>query len=214
MFSGIIQNQGTVVKKRERNGQIQFAFQLKKNERHLKVGESIAVDGVCLTATKVASKYFQVDVIRETLHSTTLGKLRLWEQVNLERSLKLGDRISGHFVTGHVDGCGQIEKIEKQGRNRIFQIKTPMPIIRFLAIKGSVTMNGISLTVQDVKSKSFNVALIPHTLQITTMGEKKIGEWVNLEVDLITRYLKMIQRNLKPSSLGSITLKRLKKEGF
>ena len=158
---------------------------------------------VCLTATKVKGNQFQVDVIRETLQATNLGELQVGSLVNIERSLKHGYDVSGHFVTGHIDGRGLIQKISKRGRDRLFQIKSPKKLMTFFASKGSVAVDGISLTIQSVKKGCFEVALIPHTLKETTLGSKKAGEFVNLEVDLIARYLQKIIKNHKiyPSNI-------------
>lgn len=208
MFSGMVQNQGVVVKKRKQSGgQIYFVFQLKKKEKKLAVGESIAVDGVCLTVTTAFAKGFSVDVVPETLQSTTLKNFRLGQYVNLERSLKWGERLSGHFVTGHVDGCGRIRGIEKRGKNRLMVIRPPKKIHRLLGQKGSVAVDGISLTVQALSQRDFTVALIPHTIQETALIHKKTGDFVNLEVDLIMRYLAAL-----PSRKFNVAY--LKKQGF
>ncbi len=191
MFTGIIENQGTVIKKEERGGQIRFRFQFQKKERGLKVGDSIMTDGVCLTAVRVSPGYFETDVVRQTLTATTLGRLALGSKVNLERSLKLGDGLGGHFVTGHVDGRGTIVKIEKRKKNTTLFIKASEAIIALLADKGSVACDGISLTVQKVRGQVFQIAVIPHTLKVTTLGIKHVGSEVNLEVDIVARYLQM-----------------------
>ncbi|MCM8774876.1 MAG: riboflavin synthase, partial [Candidatus Omnitrophica bacterium] len=147
--------------------------------------------------------------------ATTLGNLKLGDWVNLERSLKVGDRIGGHFVTGHVDAKGRIQRIEKQGRNITLHIQAPEDIIRSLARKGSVAVDGISLTVQSLHQKTFEVGIIPHTLKETTLGRKTIGSFVNLEVDLIYRYLKGIMDGLELSrSPARLALKKLKRQGF
>ena len=216
MFTGIVKNQGIVAAIRKKGQQIRMAIRFKKKETNLRLGESITVNGVCLTVTEIGSRSFTVDIVNATLKSTTLGFLRTGSPVNLERSLKLGDSISGHFVTGHVDGQGIVEKILKQGRNRLLWIRSPKEIVRFLASKGSVAVDGISLTIQEVSRNSFKIALIPYTSSETTLGIKKIGDAVNLEIDLITRYLKVIMQNLPPASLSRHRLKpsQLKKEGF
>lgn len=216
MFTGIIQNLGTVRKKQKKAGQIHFQFSFKHPEKNVKVGESIAVDGVCLTATKISTKSFEADVVEETLKATTLGLLSPGDQVNLERSLKYGDSMGGHFVTGHVDGLGKIIHIKKSGKNQIFVIQTSKEIISQLARKGSVACDGISLTIQNLdKSKAvFEVALIPHTLRETTFGKKRAGDFLNLEIDLISRYLKVLDEGLSSHSRSSVQLKDLLKQGF
>jgi len=189
MFTGIVENQGIVVKKEERGGQVRFGFRFQQTEKGLKVGDSIAVSGVCLTAVRVSPRGFEVDVVRQTLEATTLGVLERGNRVNLERSLKIGDGLGGHFVTGHIDGRGMIVKIERRKRNTTLFLTASKDIIALLADKGSVACDGISLTVQKVRGKVFQIAVIPHTLQVTTLGIKRVGSEVNLEVDIVARYL-------------------------
>jgi riboflavin synthase len=191
MFTGIVENQGIAVKKEERGGQVRFGFRFQKKEKGLKVGDSIAVSGVCLTAVRVSPNGFEVDVVRQTLEATTLGMLERGGHVNLERSLKVGDGLGGHFVTGHIDGRGTIVKIEKRKKNTTLFMTTSKDIIKLLADKGSVACDGISLTVQKVRGNVFQIAVIPHTLQVTTLGIKRVGSEVNLEVDIVARYLQM-----------------------
>lgn len=214
MFTGIVQNQGIVVRKQKRGGIIRFSFKLKKKETPMKVGESIAVDGVCLTVVACRPRHFDADAIHETLQVTTLGDLKLDDRVNLERSLKVGDRIGGHFVTGHVDAAGQVAKIERRGRNRVLYIKAPKNVIRRLAVKGSIAVDGISLTIQAIKDLMFQVSIVPHTLKETTLGRKKAGDFMNLEIDLIARYLKMITNAVGRKPSRRITKITLKKQGF
>ena len=210
MFSGIIDNEGVVVKKQSQGGQVHFVFQMKKHEKRLRVGESIAVDGVCLTAVKITGQRFEVDVVRETLRDTTLGDLKVGDPVNLERSLKYGDPVSGHFVTGHVDARGTLKKIEKDKKNCFLTIEVPKRLIRFIAMKGSVALDGISLTIQELKGKTFSVAIIPHTFNVTTLRFKKAGSGVNIEIDQTARYLK---KAMTPVS-QPLSLEALKEQGF
>ena len=191
MFTGIVENQGIVVKKEECGGQVRYGFRFQKKEKGLKVGDSIAVSGVCLTAVRVSPGGFEVDVVRQTLEATTLGTLGRGGRVNLERSLKIGNGLGGHFVTGHIDGRGTIVKIEKRKKNTTLFLTASKDIIALLANKGSVACDGISLTVQKVHGRIFQIAVIPHTLQVTTLGIKRVGSEVNLEVDIVARYLQM-----------------------
>lgn len=191
MFTGIVENQGIVFKKEERGGQVRFGFRFQKKEKGLKVGDSIAVSGVCLTAVRVGPGGFEADVVRQTLEATTLGALDLGGRVNLERSLKVGDGLGGHFVTGHIDGRGTIVKIEKRKKNTTLFLTTSKDIIALLADKGSVACDGISLTVQKVRGSVFQIAVIPHTLKVTTFGIQRVGSEINLEVDIVARYLQM-----------------------
>ena len=191
MFTGIVENQGIVIKKEERGGQVRFGFRFQKKEQGLKIGDSIAVSGVCLTAVRVSPVGFEVDVVRQTLEATTLGALEIGGGVNLERSLQLGSGLGGHFVTGHIDGRGTIVKIEKRKKNTTLFLTASKDIISLLADKGSVACDGISLTVQKVSGSVFQIAVIPHTLKVTTLGAKRVGSGVNLEVDIVARYLQM-----------------------
>jgi riboflavin synthase len=191
MFTGIVENQGIVIKKEKCGGQVRFGFRFQKKEKGLKVGDSIAVSGVCLTAVSVDPRGFEVDVVHQTLEATTLGMLERGGRVNLERSLKIGDGLGGHFVTGHIDGRGTIVKIEKRKKNTTLFLTASKDIIALLADKGSVACDGISLTVQKIRRMIFQIAVIPHTLQVTTLGNKRVGSEVNLEVDIVARYLQM-----------------------
>ena len=217
MFTGIVQNLGTVIKKEKRGGQIRFGFRFEKKEkRKPEPGESIAVDGVCLTVAKSGPRTFEADVIRETLEAATLARLKTGSRVNLERSLRIGDPAGGHFVTGHVDGRGMIQKVEKKGRNTRITFQAPKNILPFLAAKGSIAVDGISLTVQAVRGLSFQTGIVPHTLRHTTLGSKKAGDPVNVEADLIARYLDFIPKDHKtsPRPSRSLKIRGLKRQGF
>lgn len=215
MFTGIVENLGIVVKKEERGGQVRFRFRLQKKEKNLKIGDSIAVDGTCLTAIRTTPTSFEVDVVRETLQATTLGRLELGGCVNLERSLRAGDELGGHFVTGHIDGRGRIVKIVKRKRNTTLFIQAAKDIIALLASKGSVALDGISLTVQKVHGATFEIAVIPHTLKVTTLGFKKVGSEVNIEIDIVARYLKLCFAGKRFGKFSSREILRtLLKQGF
>ena len=172
MFTGIIQNRGIITGQKKQGGQVQFSFRFAKREKQkLEPGESIAVNGVCLTARRCSPAGFDADVIAETLESTTLGSLRRGDGVNLERSLRLGDSLGGHFVTGHVDETGKIFNIRRRGKNKTFSISAGKKLLPFIAPKGSVTVDGISLTVQNVAKNIFEVGIVPHTLRETTLSK-------------------------------------------
>lgn len=216
MFTGIVENQGVVVKKEERGGQVRFGFRFKRKEKGLKVGDSIAVSGVCLTAVRVSPDGFEVDVVRQTLEATTLGALDRGGCVNLERSLRIGDGLGGHFVTGHIDGRGTLVRIERRKKNTTLFLTASKDIIALLADKGSVACDGISLTVQKVSGSVFQIAVIPHTLKVTTLGAKRAGSEVNLEVDIVARYLQMCfkkEKSRKTFSSRTI-LRELLQQGF
>ena len=154
-----------------------------------KVGDSIAVNGACLTVVKVESSALTFDVVRETVERTTIGRLRPGSSVNLERPMKAGDRFGGHMVLGHVDGIGVIREIRKAGTETVFRFEAPPDIMRFVVEKGSIAVDGISLTIADLGPGWFAVAVIPHTLASTTLGEASVGGSVNLETDIIGKYV-------------------------
>ena len=219
MFTGIIQNLGQIEKKTENQKQIRFSFRYLAAKPKLNLGESIAVNGVCLTVSKSkAPGYFEADVMKETIKATSFAVLQKGATVNLERSLKYGEPLGGHFVTGHVDGVGGIQKIEKQGKNLLMWIEASNAILKLLAVKGSVAVDGISLTLQKLSRNAFAVGLIPHTLKVTNLGRKKVSDKVNLEIDLVARYLAklnpMLKRNNKKVIRKKLSLSLLKNQGF
>ena len=152
-------------------------------------GDSISVSGVCLTALDISDDGFSADVSNETLRLTSLGQLNVGASVNLEKALLPSTRLGGHFVSGHVDGLAQVTNISQDARSQRWEFSAPQALMRFIAVKGSVCLDGVSLTVNDVTETSFSVNLIPHTLAKTSLTDRKVGDFVNLEVDLIARYL-------------------------
>jgi riboflavin synthase len=218
MFTGIIQNQAKIISKKLAGGTVRFGFRFMRNEnRKLELGESIAVDGACLTVAKIIKNGFEADVVRETLQATTLSQLKTGALVNTERSLRFGDPLGGHFVTGHVDARSRILKVEALGKNRVYTFRMPENLASFIAAKGSVVIDGISLTVQAVSHQNFRIAIVPHTWKVTGLGRKKAGDEVNLEIDLIARYLRRLEqfsRSLPKRSKNKITAKSLKAGGF
>jgi len=155
----------------------------------LAIGESIAVDGACLTVTAKQKRRFRVDVSPETLRRTTLGRLAKDARVNLERALRVGDRLGGHVVLGHVDGVGTLEKIEPDGDWLLYRFRAPGALLPFLVEKGSIAVDGVSLTVFACRAGRFTVALIPHTLAKTTLGTRRPGDGVNLEADVLLKHI-------------------------
>lgn len=218
MFTGIIQNLAQVKNRFKHGKQIHFDFQFKRKEkRSLSLGESIAVEGVCLTVVKIHSNGFGADAVRETLEATTLGSFQKGDWVNTERALRYGDSLGGHFVSGHVDGHGKILKIEKSGKNRLYYFSFPEALRPFIAPKGSIVIDGISLTIQKVQDSLFTVTIVPHTWKETSFRFKISGNPVNLEVDLIARYLHQINTWSRKPSKGSkkkSMIKTLKRMGF
>ncbi len=211
MFTGIIQNQAVLRERKEFRNQIHLTFEILGRGLSFRSGESVAVDGVCVTVTRFGGKTFSADLLPETLQCTTLGKLSRGGRVNLERSLKVGDTLGGHWVTGHVDGVGFIRKIKRNGTSFRLQIEAPADIIRRLVKKGSVAIDGISFTVQEIGKRSLGVGVIPETLRRTTLQGKRVGERVNLEVDYFS---KLVRHLLLRNRVSSLTVKGLKKQGF
>jgi riboflavin synthase len=189
MFTGIITDIGELV---AREGG-RFTIRSRYGVESIALGASIACDGACLTATEIvadsAGCLFKVDVSNETLSRTTLGTWQAGRRINLERALKAGDELGGHIVSGHVDGLAGIRTISADGQSRRFVFEVPDGLARFIATKGSVALDGISLTVNEVEKGSFGVNIIPHTLTHTTLSAKKPGDRVNLEVDVFARYV-------------------------
>ena len=211
MFTGIIQNFGKLKAVTLSKNQARLVFCFEKKETQVKQGESIAVNGVCLTAVRIDCFGFEADLVPETLLATNLGKLKVGDSVNIERSLRWNDSVGGHFVTGHVDAVGKVAQILRRGQNWSLLVDAPKTIISKLVPKGSVVCDGVSLTVQTVMKKNFCVAVIPHTLAVTTLGKKKVGDEVNLEIDLLLRYQECTNAALKKNRLS---IKTLKKQGF
>ena len=189
MFTGIITDIGELVDRREGRFAIRCGYQAEG----IAIGASIACDGACLTATDIRSVdngcVFTVDVSNETLSRTTLGDWRPGARINLERALKAGDELGGHIVSGHVDGVGRIVELRADGSSRRFIVEVPAEFAVYLAPKGSVALDGISLTVNEVTQSRFGINIVPHTLTHTTLGAKKPGDRVNLEADVFARYV-------------------------
>ncbi len=189
MFSGIIADVGTITRAEDREGGLRLAVTTQAlGMDDVAIGDSIAVNGVCLTVVKKDGNSFTVDVSRETLNCT-VGLERQGARVNLEKALRLSDRLGGHLVSGHVDGVGEVAAFENLGESWRLAVRAPQPLAKYIAVKGSITINGVSLTVNEVKGAEFSVNLIPHTLAVTTLSERRAGSKANLEIDLIARYV-------------------------
>jgi riboflavin synthase len=196
MFTGIVQDTGTVAALTARGGDVRLAIRVQRlNLANTAVGDSICVQGCCVTAVAVAADRFEADLSRETLSLTTLGGLAVGAAVNLEPALRLGDALGGHLVSGHVDGVGTVISQTTDARSTRMVIEAPAALARFIAQKGSVTVDGVSLTVNDVDGARFGVNLIPHTRDVTTLGNLVPGAAVNLEIDQVARY---VERLLAP----------------
>jgi len=195
MFTGIVKERGKILEIKKSKGKTRFAIFSKIIVPKLKIGSSISCNGVCLTVVARRKNYFEVEAIPETLKRTNLGELKKGDFINLEPSLRLNDELGGHFVVGHIDATGEVLSIKKEGDSILMEIKPPKPLFKYIAHKGSISCDGVSLTIAKLKKDSFVVALIPHTLRVTNLSKKKINDKINLEVDLIARYLEKIIQN-------------------
>ena len=192
MFTGIIEVVGKVIKinKSTKNrSAFQMTVDLGKHAKGLKIGQSVALNGVCLSVTKIAKKKCNFEMIDETIKKTDLGNLIPGAEVNIERSVKAGDRMEGHFVLGHIDGVGIIKKIEKKPKEVKIWFEVPKNLSKFIVKKGSIAIDGISLTVVDIKKNQASVCLIPHTMKVTNFHSKKIGDKLNIETDILGKYI-------------------------
>lgn len=200
MFSGIVEEMGVVSVLNRSLAGTRLTIIASTVMGDLTIGASVSVNGVCLTAVARTDRDFSVDVSPETLNVTTLGSLTSGSPVNLERAMKLNERIGGHMVSGHVDGIGAIRSRHQDGNAVILEIEAPKQVLRLCVGKGSITVDGISLTINEVTDRSFLVAIIPHTAKVTTLGLKQVGDRVNLESDLIGKYVERLlqERGLLP----------------
>jgi riboflavin synthase len=201
MFTGIVQEVGIIRRSEARSGptgpedrRIEVGFAGITRER-LNLGDSVCVDGVCLTVAELGAASFQADVSGETLRVTTLGAKRDGARVNLEPALRAGDSLGGHWVSGHVDGIAEVLATSNDARSLRVEFAAPKSLARYIARKGSVTLDGVSLTVNEVDGHKFSVNLIPHTLEATTLGSLAVGVGVNLEIDLLARYVERLTEN-------------------
>ena len=192
MFTGIVEGIGKIKKisKATKNrSAIQMIVDLGKHGKGLKTGQSVALNGVCLTVTKLSNTECTFEMIEETTKKTDLGNLKPGGIVNIERSLKAGDRLEGHFVLGHVDGVGIIKKIQKKTKEVQVWFEIPKNLSKYVVKKGSIAMDGISLTVVDIKNNLASICLIPHTIEVTNFKTKNIGDKVNIETDILGKYI-------------------------
>ena len=217
MFTGIITAVGEVAALQQRGGDVRLRILTGKLDlSDVRLGDSIAVNGVCLTAVELPGDGFVADVSRETLSLTSLGQLGPGSKVNLEKALTLASRLGGHLVSGHVDGLGTVVERHDDARSVRFTIEAPGELARYIAHKGSITVDGTSLTVNAVRGKQFELNIVPHTLQETIMDGYAAGHRVNLEVDLVARYLErlLLGEHAAEASSGGIDLATLVRTGF
>lgn len=220
MFTGIIEGLGTISAFRSSGQGRRLVITADYLLESTRTGDSIAVNGACLTAVAVSGKRFEVDVSPETLRLTTLGSAKIGERVNLERALRVSDRIDGHLVAGHVDGTGVIRDKQTAGNATVVAIRIPLSLSRYLIQKGSVAVDGISLTINDCDDTGFSVSVIPLTGQMTTIGFKNIGEPVNIETDMIGKYVEKFLTGQTTHTAGKdktgsgVDMNLLAKSGF
>ena len=214
MFTGLVEEVGRVVDlvRGEEGARLRIACSLVRQD--LRLGDSVAVDGACLTVTALEPSGFSVDVVAETLERTNLQYRQPGAAVNLERSLRVGDRLGGHLVLGHVDGLAEVVALYPESTGYRARFALPTELTRFVAEKGSVALNGVSLTVASVQGNEFEVALIPFTLENTNLGQLRPGDQVNLEVDVLARYVDRILAARAQNSREGLTEERLKEMGF
>jgi len=204
VFTGIIEEIGTLYAIERGFDSARLTIEAQKILEDIKVGDSIAVNGVCLTVCKYDIHRFGVDVMHETLARTNLGGLRKGDRVNLERAVRLGGRLGGHLVSGHIDGTGTIKEIKKYDIAILITIKAPSEVMRYVIKKGSIAVDGISLTVVNCNREDFQVSIIPHTVRETTLGGKKKGDTVNLEADLVGKYIEKLLKDSQNAGTGEL----------
>jgi riboflavin synthase len=214
MFTGIIEEMGTVSSLSIRSESARIQVMARKVLADVRLGDSIAVNGVCLTVTSFSPQGFTADVMPETLRKTNLLELKPGQHVNLERALALGGRLGGHLVSGHIDGTGRIRERRLDENAVVLWITAPPEILRIVVTKGSIAVDGVSLTVADVAHDSFSVSLIPHTAAQTTVGSKAPGEMVNLENDLIGKYVERVLNVSQDLAKKDLSIDFLKVNGF
>lgn len=215
MFTGLIEEMGIVEAVRRTAKSLRLSVKADKVLETLRIGDSIAVNGACLTVVSLQGRSFTADVMPETVQQTTFSALENGAFVNLERPLAYGGRLEGHLVSGHVDGSGVIAYYKADDIAWRYRISAEPHILRYIAAKGSIAIDGISLTVVDVDDTSFSVSIIPHTAQVTTLGRKRPGDRVNLETDLLARYMeRLLPGTVTGSKVKPLTLAALQENGF
>lgn len=215
MFTGIVEEVGHIAQIKKQGEFAVITIRAKKILSDVHLGDSIAVNGVCLTVTSFTEAQFTADVMSETLKRTSLGELNINSPVNLERAMPANGRFGGHIVSGHIDGTGVIMAITPANNSTWYRIKTSTKLMRYIIEKGSITIDGISLTVVDTTEDSFSVSIIPHTIKETNLGSKKVGGLVNLENDIVGKYIEQFLLKKEEGNPSSrITLDFLKNAGF
>lgn len=212
MFTGIVEELGVVASLIRSSQAGKLVVSANQDFAESKIGDSIAVNGVCLTISNLRRNFLEFDVSSETIRRTTLGQIKVGEKVNLERALMLADRLGGHVVNGHIDGVAEIRKIVTAGKGFDLYLALPSDLLRYLVYKGSLAIEGVSLTAAEVQDGLVVVAVIPHTAQATTLGQKRVGDRVNVEVDILSKY---IERHLRGDvTARSVTEETMSRAGF
>ena len=217
MFTGIVEEMGAITSLDKSLAGTRLAILASTVMGDLKIGDSVSVNGTCLTVVTKKEKDFEVDISPETLSVTTLGGLAAGAPVNLERAMKLNERIGGHLVAGHVDGVGTIRSRQQEANGMVLVVEAQKDMLRHCVTKGSITVDGVSLTINEVTDKYFSVCIIPHTAKVTTLGLKQVGDTVNLESDLIGKYVERLLQDrgqLPPKSTPVIDKDYLQKRGL
>jgi len=192
MFTGLVEDTGVVIALQEAGHAWKLTLETPSVHERLAIGDSLACDGCCLTVTAKDGPRLQFDLLEETLRLTAFHQRKPGDRINLERSLAVGERLGGHFVSGHIDVLGTVGAFAERGKNHYLHIRTPSNFLKYLAYKGSVAIDGISLTVAEVDKQGFAVWLIPHTLEVTNLHQRKVGDGVNLEFDLLAKYVERL----------------------
>lgn len=214
MFTGLVEEVGKVLNIVVENNIWTIAFNCKEILKGISIGDSIAVNGVCLTVKEFDDNLFKADAMAETIRKTNLGFLKKDDQVNLERALKMGDRLGGHIVSGHIDGTGIIEEFQEEGDALWISISAPKDILRYIVYKGSVAIDGVSLTVSYIDEEKFKVTIIPHTKEATTLINKNTKDLVNIECDIVGKYIEKLLQPVDFENESKIDRNFLKENGF
>lgn len=214
MFTGIVESIGKIRNIRRRALSFEIDIQAESILYNVNLGDSIAVNGVCLTVTNNDLQHFTADVMPETMNKTTLKNLKAGDYVNLERALRLGDRLGGHIVQGHVDGIGVIKAKDKYDIAHVYTIQAPAAVLNYTVPKGSIAVDGVSLTVINVLADTFTVSLIPHSADKTILGSKQAGDYVNLESDILGRYIEKLLKTGGDKETSNLSVSFLAENGF
>lgn len=212
MFTGLVEDTGTVAAVRPLGNGVELRIRTAIPLHEVEIGASIACDGCCLTVETKDGDCFTATAGKETLAHTTLGTVKPGRRIHLERALRVGDRLGGHLVQGHVDGVGTVSRVSRERESWVFWMEAPSELARYIAPKGSITIDGVSLTVNEIDGLRFRVNIVPHTIEVTRLGELTPGHGINLEVDILAKYVERLLQG--GSDSGAITLDGLRRAGF